>query len=156
MAAKIGFLGHGIIQDQTTVYRRLVKEIDKYIRDGSKQFYYASEYGDFCGLCSQALDNAKRSFDNISIISVTGPSLSNTQLQTIYSEFKAQSNNSIYSLLHLVDFQTASFQRAMIDWCDVLVCYIDEKRNDPLVKTSLKYALEKGLKIVNLFNENDI
>ena len=43
----------------------------------------------------------------------------------------------------------------MIDGCDTLICYVDFKRYRSGAKTAMNYAKRKGLKIVNLFDEND-
>lgn len=45
--------------------------------------------------------------------------------------------------------------RQMINECDTLICYVDEKRCISGAKRALCYAKEKGLKIVNLWKEED-
>lgn len=46
--------------------------------------------------------------------------------------------------------------RQMIDECDTLICYVDECEYRSGAKTALRYARKKGLKIVNLFREEDM
>ena len=41
----------------------------------------------------------------------------------------------------------------MIENCDILVCYVDEKVKNSGSKRILSYAKKKGLKIINLFSE---
>ena len=43
----------------------------------------------------------------------------------------------------------------MIDTCDTLICYVDKKRSPSGAKTAMNYAKRKGLKIINLFREED-
>lgn len=49
---------------------------------------------------------------------------------------------------------TAS-NRKMIDECDTLICYVDIKYEPSGAKTAMKYAQKKGLKIINIFKEED-
>ncbi len=43
----------------------------------------------------------------------------------------------------------------MIDTCDTLICYVDEKKSKSGAKTAMKYAQKIGLKIINLWREED-
>ena len=43
----------------------------------------------------------------------------------------------------------------MIDECDTLICYIDKKRSPSGAKTAMNYTKRNGLKIINLFREED-
>lgn len=43
----------------------------------------------------------------------------------------------------------------MIDKCDTLICYVDKKQKPSGAKTAMNYAKRKGLKIINLFKEED-
>lgn len=45
--------------------------------------------------------------------------------------------------------------RYMIDTCDTLICYVDISVHRSGAKTALRYAERKGLKIVNLYREED-
>lgn len=45
--------------------------------------------------------------------------------------------------------------RQMIDLCDTLICFVDKTRNPSGAKTAMNYAKRKGLKIVNLYREED-
>lgn len=46
-----------------------------------------------------------------------------------------------------------SSNKQMIENCDILVCYVDEKVKNSGSKRILSYAKKKGLKIINLFSE---
>jgi hypothetical protein len=43
----------------------------------------------------------------------------------------------------------------MIDTCDTLICYVNKKRSPSGAKTAMNYAKRKGLKIINLYHEED-
>ncbi|MGN1061299.1 MAG: hypothetical protein ACI4QN_06160 [Candidatus Coproplasma sp.] len=43
----------------------------------------------------------------------------------------------------------------MIETCDTLICYVDEKAYKSGAKAALNYAKRKGLKIINLYREED-
>ena len=43
----------------------------------------------------------------------------------------------------------------MIDTCDALICYVDEKAYRSGAKTAMRYAKRKGLRIINLYDEKD-
>lgn len=43
----------------------------------------------------------------------------------------------------------------MIDACDKLFCYVDEKTYRSGAKTAMRYAKRKGLEIINLWREQD-
>lgn len=45
--------------------------------------------------------------------------------------------------------------RKMINDCDVLICYVNKKRNPSGAKLAMNYAKRKGLKIINLYKETD-
>ena len=45
--------------------------------------------------------------------------------------------------------------RQMIDACNTLICYVDTSKRRSGAKTALRYAEKRGLKIVNLFREED-
>lgn len=45
--------------------------------------------------------------------------------------------------------------RKMIDECDTLICYVDPKRYRSGAKIAMNYAKRKGLKIINLYREED-
>ena len=44
--------------------------------------------------------------------------------------------------------------KQMIDACNILICYVDTQKNQSGAKTALNYAKRKGLKIINLFEDN--
>ena len=43
----------------------------------------------------------------------------------------------------------------MIDGCDTLICYVDKKQSPSGAKTAMNYAKRKGVRIINLFREED-
>ncbi len=45
--------------------------------------------------------------------------------------------------------------RQMIDGCDTPICYVDEHMYRSGAKTALRYAKKKGLKIINLYRDED-
>ena len=45
--------------------------------------------------------------------------------------------------------------RQMIDTCDTIICYVDKKRAPSGAKTAMNYAKRQGLKVVNLYDEQD-
>lgn len=48
-----------------------------------------------------------------------------------------------------------SSNRQMIDECDTLICYVDINREPSGAKKAMNYAVGKGLKIINLYREDD-
>lgn len=62
----------------------------------------------------------------------------------------------------LYDVEEAHFKqritlsnRKMIDACDALICYVDEKTYRSGAKTAMRYAKRKGLRIINLYEAKD-
>ena len=43
----------------------------------------------------------------------------------------------------------------MMDECDTLICYVDPTQRRSGAKTAMNYAKRKGLRILNLFREED-
>mgnify|MGYP001036427765 CR=1 FL=1 len=43
----------------------------------------------------------------------------------------------------------------MIEDCDILICYVNPNKKRSGAKTTLKYATKLGLKIINLYKEED-
>ena len=45
--------------------------------------------------------------------------------------------------------------RQMIDGCDTLICYVNEDVYRSGAKTAMRYAKKKGVKIINLYRDDD-
>ncbi len=43
----------------------------------------------------------------------------------------------------------------MIDECDTLICYVNNDNSKSGAKTIMKYAIRKGIKVINLYKEED-
>lgn len=65
-------------------------------------------------------------------------------------------NTTMYEIEDLHFKQRISeSNKQMIDDCDVVICYVDLKREKSGAKKALKHAQKKGLTIINCYDEKD-
>jgi hypothetical protein len=148
---KVAFIGHrNIICKGVT--ERLYQAVETEVKDGCLEFSMGT-HGEFDSLALSVCRQLRRQYSGLEIEVVL------TSLHTIapqdyvpYSDVKTV----------LFDIEEAHFKRRitlsnrlMIDGCDTLICYVDTKRRQSGAKTAMNYAKRKGLKIINLYREED-
>ena len=113
-------------------------------------------HGEFNSLALTACRNLRRTHNELEIELVI------TSLNAIKrdSELTAAPYSDVKTVMF--DIEDAHFKqritlcnRRMIDNCDALICYVDERVYRSGAKTTMRYAKKKGLKIVNLYRKED-
>jgi len=144
---KTAFIGHSQISAKTLT-ERLIKAITNEIQNGCLSFTMGT-HGDFDRLTLNTCRKLRDSYPYLDIeVVITSPN----GAKTISSDVKTV----------MFDIEETHFKRQitlsnrkMIDSCDTLICYVDTKRNRSGAKTALNYAKRKGLRIINLYLEED-
>ncbi len=74
----------------------------------------------------------------------------------IFGDEKFMPYNDVQTVMYEIEEvhfkkQIIVSNQQMIDTCDTLICYVDTNRYVSGAKIAMKYALKKGLNIINLF-----
>ncbi len=155
MKKTIAFIGHRHVYYADKVKERLQNVIEQCIGDGCSHFLMGA-HGDFDQMALNACRSARKNHPDIQIEVVL------TSYHTI--EKKHDIDYVPYQDVQTVMFdiedlhfkqQIVASNRQMIDQSDILVCYVDTKKNPSGAKIAMNYAKRKGLKIVNVFHEED-
>lgn len=155
MERKTAFIGHRQVCFIEKVKERLQNAIEQCINDGCSHFLMGS-HGDFDQMALNACRSARKNHPDIQIEVVL------TSYHTI--EKKHDIDYVPYQDVQTVMFDIEDFHfkqqitesnRQMIDGCDTLICYVDKKQSPSGAKTAMNYAKRKGVRIINLFREED-
>ncbi len=148
MNNKIGFVGHRNIVE-SKIRSKLYTTIENFIKEGNFSFIMGNK-GDFDHLVIECCKKLKTPYPNINIDVVI----------TSFNQAKKYEINDINYIMY--DIENIHFKRRIIESnysfineCKILVCYVDETRNNSGAKRILNYAKKKGLIIINLYDDND-
>ena len=151
---RTAFIGHRRVLAKD-VEARLISAIQTEIEHGCTAFTMGT-HGEFDRLALTACRNLRRTYKELDIEVVI------TSLNTIKkdSELTAVPYADVKTVMF--DIEDAHYKQRitlsncqMIDGCDMLICYVDERTYRSGAKTALRYAKKKGLKIINLYREED-
>ncbi len=150
---KTAFIGHRRIFAKT-LPQRLIKAIEAEIKSGCLSFTMGV-HGEFDSLALRACRKLRKDYPQL-------------QIEVVLTDMRAVNNsgegNFPYSDVNTVMYyiEEAHYKRRitysnrmMIDACDALICYVDEKAFRSGAKTAMRYAVRKGLRIINLYDEKD-
>ncbi len=162
MNGKICFIGHRNFLP-IDIEERLINVIKNVIDSGYNSFIIGS-HGEFDRMALLACKFLRRTYKNIDIeVAIT----SVTQINPIIIEDELgvwRSYNHIFEDVKTImyDIEEEYFKkritvsnRIMIDNCDTIICYVNPNKYRSGAKTALNYAKRKGLKIINLYYEDD-
>ncbi|MDE6201560.1 MAG: hypothetical protein K2M47_06780 [Clostridiales bacterium] len=149
---KTAFVGHRkIFVDNLD--ERLIGAIKTEIRYGCSSFIMGT-HGQFDTLALLVCKQLRKEYANLDVEVV----LTSLHALDKYDEWDVVPYSDIKTVMY--DIEDVHFKRRismsnrqMIDECDTLICYVDEKHCISGAKKALCYAKEKGLKIVNLWQE---
>lgn len=147
---RTAFIGHREVFGKG-VYENLSAEIVNQINRGCKIFTMGV-HGEFDRLALAACRCLRSKYPDIRIEVVI------TSLNTIGRERVWLSDVSTV----MFDIEEVYFKRKisisnrkMIDGCNSLICYVNEKAYHSGAKAAMRYAMSKGLEIVNLYHAED-
>ncbi|MCH5164443.1 MAG: hypothetical protein J1F36_05445 [Clostridiales bacterium] len=147
---KTAFIGHREIYAKD-VDKRLTAAIESEIENGCKSFIMGT-HGQFDRIALSVCTSLRRIHKELKIKAVI------TSLPAI------KNTNFPYCDVHTImyDIEEAHYKRRitlsnrrMIDECDTLICYVNTSKYRSGAKAVLNYAKRQGLKIINLYREED-
>lgn len=151
---KTAFIGHRQIFAKN-LDERLLTAIEAEIQNGCKAFTMGT-HGQFDSLALGACRKLRNTYNEIEIEVVL------TSLHTIEknNEWDIVPYSDVKTIMYEIEDahfkqQITLSNRQMIDTCDTLICYVDERAYRSGAKTAMRYAKRKGLKIINLWREED-
>lgn len=151
---KTAFIGHRQIFAKT-LPQRLIDAIKAKITSGCFSFTMGT-HGEFDRLALRSCRQLREKYPELQIEVVL------TSLHTIQKSDKWDSVPYSDVRTVLYDIEEAHYKqritlsnRKMIDTCDTLICYVDEKAYRSGAKAAMRYAKRKGLQIINLYDEKD-
>ena len=165
---KVCFIGHRQIFDRS-VREKLKTAIENEIKNGCK-FFTMGTYGEFDEIALSVCRELRNVYKdiNIEVVITSYHKVENKLLDTFKNEYNEiemiHENYTPYSdvkttMYEIEDLhfkkQITESNHQMIDTCDTLICYVNKKHNPSGAKHSMNYAKRKGLKIINLYNEQD-
>ena len=148
------FIGHRKIFAKD-IETRLVEAVRTEIENGCMAFTMGT-HEEFDRLALSACRRLRHAYKALEIEIVI------TSLNAIKkdSEFAAAPYDDVKTVMF--DIEDAHYKqritlsnRQMIDGCDTLICYVDERVYRSGAKTTMRYAKKKGLKIINLYRDED-
>jgi uncharacterized phage-like protein YoqJ len=151
---KTAFIGHRQIFAKT-LPQRLIEAIKAEIDNGCLSFTMGT-HGEFDSLALSVCRQLRNEHPDIKIEVVL------TSLHTIEKnyEWDCIPYSDVSTVMY--DIEDAHYKqqitlsnRQMLDTCDTLICYVDENAYRSGAKTAMRYAEKRGLKIVNLWREQD-
>jgi uncharacterized phage-like protein YoqJ len=157
---KCCFIGHRHI-GYGSIKERLEVAIKREIENGCR-FFTMGTHGEFDSLALSTCINFRNEYKDIEIeVNIT--SLHKIKKQVEQDEF------GIDVFIPYADVKTIMYDieeeyfkkqitvsnRQMIDTCDTLICYVNKHQYRSGAKTAMNYAKKKGLRIVNLYKEED-
>lgn len=151
---KTAFIGHRqIFADD--INERLASAILTEIENGCKSFTMGT-HGKFDSLALATCQNLRKQYKDIEIEVVLTSLHSLEKYKNSYKVSSSDIKTVIYGIEDThYKRQISSSNRLMIDTCDTLICYVDNDVYRSGAKSAMLYAKKRGLKIVNLYREED-
>ena len=151
---KTAFIGHRRIF-ANTLQRRIKEAIRAKIERGCISFTMGT-HGEFDNLALHTCRELRNEYPGMQIEVVL------TSLHAIekVEEWDSAAYSDVSTVMYEIEEahykrQITLSNRKMIDTCDTLICYVDEKAYRSGAKTAMRYAKQKGLRIINLYDEKD-
>lgn len=151
---KTAFIGHRQIFAKD-ISERLANAVRTEIDNGCMAFTMGT-HGEFDNLALDTCRRLRHDYNDLEI-EVVITSLNTVKRDSRFDKFPYSDVKTI-----IYDIEDAHYKqqitlsnRQMIDTCDTLICYVDTTADRSGAKTTLRYAERKGLKIVNLYREED-
>lgn len=153
----VAFLGHRYMSDDFVVEKELEHCIGEIVKEKEYVEFLVGRNGDFDQLCASSVRRVKKSVrnDNTSLILVlpymTADFLKNQDgYEEYYDEIEISENASGAHPKGAIQIRN----REMVDRADLVLCYIERKSGGAY--QSVKYALRKGKRVINLCHHFDI
>ena len=159
MSKKVAFIGHRYIHKINDIRTSLYNLVEQEIKNGCK-FFVMGTHGEFDKLALDVCRNLRKAYIDITI-QVVITSLNTLKPIIVHDPVWGDEKYTPYENVETVmyDIEQEHFKRKisksnqkMIDCCDTLICYVDTTRAYGGAIRAYKYAIKKGLRIVNLYD----
>ena len=151
---KTAFIGHRQIFAKD-IDERLLKAIEAEIQNGCRSFTMGT-HGQFDTLSLWVCRQLRNRYSDLKI-------------EVVLTSLHAIEKNEEWDCIPYSDVKTVMYEiedthfkrqitlsnKLMIDACDSLICNVDEKAYHSGAKTAFNYAKKRGLKIINLWHDED-
>lgn len=157
MNKKTTFIGHRNIWDKD-IRSNLFAEVKKQIDNGCK-FFTMGTHGDFDKMALSVCRELRTTYKDIKIEVVITSFKSIEPIidhDEIFGDEKYTPYEDVETIMYNIEEehykrQIIASNRQMIDTCDTLICYVNQKKNYGGAILAYKYAKKKGLNIINLY-----
>lgn len=163
MGKKTCFIGHREIFFKNK-NERMSQAIERELSRGCKAFTMGT-HGNFDKLALSVCRSLRTEHPDLKIELVITSLHQIEQKEINYGGIWGKEKYTIYDDVDTVmyDIEDVHYKRKitisnrqMIDTCDTMICYVDETKSRSGAKTALRYAQKKRLRIVNLFEKEDL
>jgi hypothetical protein len=159
MSKKVAFIGHR--QVFQVIKDRLSEAIQQEINSGCRCFTMGT-HGEFDSMALGVCREFRKIYKDIEI-EVVITSLNKIKKvveEDIFGKVEYTPYDDVKTVMYEIEDehyknQIVSSNKQMIDTCDTLICYVNKKRSPSGARTAMNYAKRKGLKIVNLYHDED-
>ena len=168
MSKKVCFIGHREVL-YSQVKERLILAIKNEIDSGCR-FFTMGTHGEFDSLALAKCRKFRNIYKDIEIevVLTSYHKVENKLLESYKNEDgeikMIHENFNFYDDVKTIMYdiedihfkkQITESNKQMINGCDTIICYVDEKKYKSGAKTAMNYAKKQGLKIINIYDEKD-
>ena len=151
---RTAFIGHRKVFAKN-IAERLLTAIQAEMENGCTLFTMGN-HGEFDAFALSVCRNLRRTYKEL-------------EIEVVITSLNAIKKGSEFDEAPYADVKTVMFDiedvhykrritlsnRRMIDGCDTLICYVNPTEYRSGAKTALRYAEKRGLKIINLYRDED-
>lgn len=156
---RVCFIGHRNIYEKI---REKLKELtEQEIKNGCK-FFTMGIHGEFDKMALSVCRELRKTYKDIKIeVVITSfkaiePIIDHDE---IFGDEKYTPYDDVETIMYNIEEEhykrkIIASNKQIIDSCDTLICYVIKKQNPSGAKLAMNYAKRKGLKIINLYQED--
>lgn len=150
------FTGHRIVQNPREVQDRLVKTLKLLIKDGATDFYAGGAIG-FDTLAAASIIRLRKVYPHINLhlilpcCEAEQTARWNDSQKSEYRKILAAADSVEYTSEHYFGGCMKKRNARLIELSDCCVCYYNNKNSASGTGQTVRMALKKGVKIINMF-----
>ena len=159
---KTAFAGHShIFINETELKDRLVDAIKLEVDNGCLSFTMGV-YGKFDKIALSACRLVRNEYKNIEIevVFTSLHQIEKSVERDAFGKIVYSYYDDVQTIMYDVEEEffknkIVSSNKQMVDNCDILICYVNSKTYRSGAKKTMNYAMKKGLRIINLYRNED-
>ena len=157
---KTCFIGHRNIYEN--IREKLKETVENEIKNGCKYFTMGT-HGDFDKMALSVCRELRNTYKDIKIEVVITSFKSIEPIidhDEIYGDEKYTPYDDVETIMYNIEEthykrQIIESNHQMIDDCDTVICYVNQKNSYSGAKYAYQYAKKKGKEIINLYDEKE-